>query len=233
MEFEVYCDESTQDAICSTRPDRRRYLLIGSIWLLADLRTGLKASVAELRDQHDVHGEIKWSKVSRSKMPFYKDLIDLFFSYGEAVRFRCIAVDSQKFDKRWHNGDDELGFYKCYYQLLHHWVSDFNEYRFFCDIKTSRDVSRLSKLRQVLSNANLSSEVTSIQALPSREVVGIQVCDLLLGASAARLNSSTTIGSARHELLQYIETKLGREISSTWRSETKFNVFVINLQGGW
>lgn len=96
--------------------------------------------------------------------------------------FRCIAVDRTQLNLALHDNDGELGFYKFYYQLLHHWILDFNAYRIFCDVKSNRDPKRLPVLARCLARANLTSSMDGIQSLPFHEVVLIQLCDLLLGA---------------------------------------------------
>ncbi len=233
MHFEVYCDEAMPDLFTSQKPCAR-YLMIGSLWLLADHRAEIKKKIHGLREQHRVWGEIKWTKVSPAHLPFYLDLIDLFESYGTDLRFRCIAVDNQQVDMRWHDHDEELGFYKFYYQMLHHWILDFNEYRIFCDTKTNRDPKRLATLRQCLSNANISARIESIQALPSRQVVLIQLCDLLLGAASSRINDTLRHGSAKETLVRRLEGHLGVEkLAPTRRYAEKFNIFKIRLNGGW
>jgi hypothetical protein len=178
MDFEVYCDENHPELFTSQKPSAE-YLMIGSLWLPATLRNELKQRIWTLRETHNIWGEIKWCKVSRKALPFYKALIDLFESYGEQLRFRCIAVSHKEFDKRWHQQDNELGFYKFYYQVLHHWILDFNNYRIFCDHKTNFDLTRLHRLKQCLNNANISASIKDIQALPSKQVVLIQLSDLL------------------------------------------------------
>lgn len=80
MNFEVYCDEANPDVLTSEKP-RARYLMIGSLWLPADLRVEIKERVQLLRRRHNAWGEIKWSKVSPNKKDFYIELIDLFISY--------------------------------------------------------------------------------------------------------------------------------------------------------
>ncbi len=232
MKFEVYCDENHPELFTSQKPTAH-YLMIGSLWLPAELRDEIKARIWSLRNEHQVWGEIKWRKVGAGSLPFYKSLIDLFESHGEQLRFRCIAVDHSQFDRNWCQGDDELGFYKFYYQVLHHWILDFNQYRIFCDIKTNRDLTRLKVLKDCLNNANITSCVENIQALPSREVVLVQMSDLLLGMASARLNKTLTQGSAKEALVHYLEQKLNRQLGPTYRSEHKFNVFKINLSGGW
>jgi len=233
MRFEVYCDESQPDLFFSKHP-RLRFLLIGSLWLPEDLRHELKEKVKAIRQKHNTWGEIKWSKVSPDRLSFFLDLIDLFASYDLDVRFRCIAVDHAQVNMALHEYDSELGFYKFYYQLVHHWILDFNEYQIFCDIKTNRDSKRLHTLQQCLSYASLSSCISSIQSLPSRQVALIQMCDLLLGAAGSRLNNTLSPGSAKETVVKRLESCLGiSKLGPTDLSEKKFNIFQIRLQGGW
>ncbi len=232
MDFEIYCDEANPDVLTSGKP-LARHLMIGSLWLPADLRETLKQEISELRRRHQAWGEAKWGKVSPNRRDFYLGLADLFFSRGENLRFRCIAVDHTQLDMALHDGDGELGFYKFYYQLLHHWILDFNGYRIFCDIKSNRDPKRLPVLARCLSRANLSSTINGIQSLPSNEVALIQLCDLLLGAASSRINETLKPGTVKAEFVDRLEQGLGRRLSPTHKTEEKFNIFKIRLQGGW
>jgi len=232
MKFEVYCDETLPDLFTSQHP-QARYLMIGSLWLPADLRETAKDRIAELRQRHGVHGEMKWRKVSPSKLQFYTDLIDLFMSFGLDLRFRCIAVDREAMNLDLHDGDAELGFYKFYYQVLHHWILDLNEYTIFCDLKHNRDRTRLATLRRVLNNANRTSIIRDVQSLPSPEVVLLQLCDVLLGAASARINALSDLGLAKKSVIAHLESRLGRRLGPTHKAEEKFNIFRIRLGGGW
>lgn len=232
MDFEIYCDENHPELFTSKNPTAA-YLMIGSLWLPSELREEIKENVWKLRKEQGIWGEIKWSKVSRQALPFYKTLIDLFESYGHQVRFRCIAINRNEFDGNWHQNDNELGFYKFYYQVLHHWILDNNRYRIYCDLKVNRDLTRLPTLKRCLDYANLTAQITNVQALPSKQVVLIQLSDLLLGMASARMNNTLRQGSAKEALVQHLEQKLGRRIQPTSQAEQKFNVFRIRLQGGW
>ncbi|WGZ94959.1 MAG: DUF3800 domain-containing protein [Candidatus Thiothrix putei] len=232
MDFEVYCDENHPELFASQKPTAQ-FLMIGSLWLPASLREEIKERIWQLREKHNAWGEIKWRKISYAKLEFYKEIIDLYESYGEQLRFRCIAIDHKDFNDRLHKQDNELGFYKFYYQVLHHWILDFNSYRVFCDVKTNRDLKRLETLKACLRNANLNSQIQDVQALPSKQVVLIQLADLLLGMASARMNHTLRQGSAKEALVLYLEQKLNRPLAATYRSEHKFNTFKINLQGGW
>lgn len=233
MKFEVYCDETLPDLFTSSKP-QGRYLLIGSLWLPADLRASVKSRIDELRQRHRVYGEMKWRKISPSKAAFYTDLIDLYMSFGLDLRFRCIAVDHQAMNFGMHNGDAELGFYKFYYQVLHHWILDQNEYTVFCDLKQNRDRTRLPTLRRILSTANRTSIIRDLQSLPSSEVVLLQLCDVLLGAASARMNGRNDLGTAKEGVIAHLERRLNlSRLGPTQKSEEKFNIFKIRLEGGW
>ena len=209
-------------------------MVIGSLWLPSAHREELKAEIHTLRNRHKIGGEFKWGKLSHSKVDFYLDLLDLFFAQGNELRFRCISVARERVDLfQYHEGDQELGFYKFYYQLLHHWILDLNEYQFFCDFKLNRDRSRLHVLQRCLDYANLTSRILDVQAVKSEESVLLQFSDVLTGAASARLNQSLTEGTAKCRFVHELEERLGRKICPTWRSEQKFNVFEIQPGGGW
>jgi hypothetical protein len=233
MKFDVYCDESRPDLLSSTHP-KARFMVIGSLWLATDDRPRFKQAIHALRDKHHIGGEFKWQKVSPSKSEFYCELVNWFCEMERRLRFRCIAVEQKKVNLlRFHSDDQELGFYKFYYQMLHHWILDFNEYSIFCDFKSNRTRDRLHVLRRCLGYSNLSSVIQTVQGIPSRESVLIQLTDVLTGAAAARLNEALTPGSAKGTLVARLERGLNRRIEHTFRSEPKFNVFVIDLEGGW
>jgi hypothetical protein len=233
MKFEVYCDESRPDLLGSSKP-QGQFMVIGSLWLPADDRETLKAEIHQLRDQYKIGGEFKWQKVSPSRCEFYRQLVEWFHRKGEQLRFRCIAVDQQQVNlKLYHEDDQELGFYKFYYQLLHHWILDCNQYAIFVDYKSNRLRDRLHVLRKCLDYSNLSANVSSVQAVRSKESVLIQLADVLTGMAAYRLNNQIREGGAKTDTMNYYERLLGNPIKPTYKGEQKFNVFRINLAGGW
>lgn len=233
MKFDVYCDESHPDLLGSKRSPFQ-VLVIGGLWLAKQDRNRFKQTIHELRNKHKIGGEFKWQKVSPSRQAFYNELIDWFFEQGDNLRFRCIAVERQKVNLlKYHDSDQELGFYKFYYQMLHHWILDCNEYAVFCDFKSNREPDRLHVLQRCLETTNLSSHITSVQSIRSKESVLVQLADVLTGAVASKLNNALRPGGAKSVLVSKIEAGLKRTIGRTIKGEQKFNVFVIDLRGGW
>ena len=233
MNIDVYCDEAYPDLFSSNHP-QARYLIIGSVWLKSDDRDRFKASIHDLRNQYKIGGEFKWTKISPSKMEFYKALLTWFYEQGEDLRFRCIAIDHQQINLiHFHQSDQELGFYKFYYQMFHHWIHPFNQYRIFCDFKCNRLRDRLHTLKVCLTRANLAAAIETVQAVRSRESVLIQLTDMLVGLASARLNDRLAPGGAKEGAVVHLEGLLGRRVASTELCEKKFNAFKINLNGGW
>jgi len=235
MKFDIYCDESNPDIFWSKSGSKARFLLIGGIWLPLKLRSKIKEEIKEAGEQSNYTHEIKWHKVHNVNEGLYKALIDIFISYSLDVRFRCIAVEEEKVDLvRFHESDGELGFYKFYYQMLKPWILDFNEYRIFCDEKTNRVGDRLKTLGLCLDNANITSRILSVQAIKSKESLLLQLADVLLGMASSRMNNSTAQNSVKDRVITYLEQKLRiPRLYPTSKSEQKFNIFKINLDGGW
>lgn len=231
MNFDVYCDESRPDLLTSAHP-HGNHAVIGSLWLESQRRDTFKQAIHDLRNIHRVGGEFKWQKVSPSREQFYMALVDWFISQGLDLRFRCVLIRHDQVDWALHEGDKELGFYKFYYQMLHHWVGDFNRYAIFCDFKGNRLSSRLETLRQCLDRANLTSEIAQVQSVRSEESVLIQLADVLTGAVSSKMNGTLVLGGTKAALITHLESRLGMPIQATGGDAQKFNVFAINTGGG-
>ncbi len=230
MDFEVYCDESGIEAL--TRKEAHRYTAIGGIWMPAGYRGVFKERVNQIKQQHNIRGELKWQKVSPAFAGVYNDLLNYFFDTAE-LRFRVILIEARTVDNyRFNDKDAELGFYKFYYQLLHHWIFDFNKYDIFLDYKINRNKGRLNELKKVLMASNLTSDVNLVQALRSDESLGIQLADVLTGLVAAKFNNEIS-SHTKKDLIILAESRIQKDILPTPKWEEKFNVFKINLQGGW
>ena len=230
MKFDVYCDESNPEVLKDKSANK--FLVLGSIWLPTECRKQLKADITNLKEIHGYTNEIKWNKVSPSSESFFLELARYYFK-NPNLRFRALLVESEKIDLiRFHKDDGELSFYKFYYQLLHHWIFDYNEYSIFIDHKVNKDRNRISKLWEVLNNANLFSSILNVQAIHSNESLGIQLSDFLTGCINGKFNDRLR-SSAKLNVLSEIERQLQKPIRQTNKSEEKFNIFRINLQGGW
>lgn len=234
MVIDIYCDESRQDLLASKTSisEDNKFCCIGGVMVPADARAEIKAKIKALKEKHCVYGEIKWSTVSPSKLQFYLDLVDMFFD-SQDLFFRTVVIDASKVRNNVFNeNDQELGYYKFYYQLLHRWALLGNQYRVFTDQKTNRDKKRLQELRRILNTQfPVSDTFESIQAIDSKESLIIQMQNILMGAVGYKYNFRGEGSSyAKEQIVAKIESRLGRKIGKTYQSEQKFNVFEIALR---
>ena len=223
MTIAVYCDNAFPDLFTSGKP-KAKYLMIGSLWLPVGLRNEVKDKIKILRERHETWGEIKWGKVSRSRLEFYIGLIDLFMNYSkDDIQFRCIAVDRERINHDSDYGGAELGIYKFYQEVLNLWTNSRNNYRVYCET----DNKCFQRFKRVLLKANVKAD---IQALPSKEVMLIQFTDLLLGAASSRTNETLREGTAKEDVVKALEQRLGESLEPTVGGESKFNLVISNSQ---
>lgn len=237
MQIDLYCDESRQDLLVNKEAitSNNRYVSIGGLLVPREKRALLKQRINELKKEYRIVKEFKWGNVSDNKIEFYKALVDLFFdSDFRDICFRCVVIDALEIDNEKYNDDDqELGYYKFYYQLIHNWVNSRDTYYVFTDYKTNKEKDRLQELRRILNRQYFQDNIEIIQAINSAESVILQFQNILMGTVSYRYNygdSGTSV--AKSQLVSYVEEKLGRKIGATYPSEYKFNIFRINLSGG-
>lgn len=233
--YEVYCDESRQDLFYNKNVINlnNMYMLIGGIIISRNKRIELKNKINSIKEKYDINKktELKWNRVTISKIELYKEMIDIFIN--EDIKFRTIIIDSKKIDlKKYHKDSAELGFYKFYYQLLHNWLDKetINDYIVYTDIKTHKNINVLNTLKKCLNNKAKKEIIKNIYAIESHESVFLQLEDILMGMAAYKFNYGDKGKSlAKNELIKYFETQIGHKIKITTKDESKYNVFKINL----
>lgn len=223
----VYCDES-----CHLECDGQPIMLVGCVWSGKQSIKSLHDELSEIKSRHQASGELKWSKVSRSRENFFLEVVDWFFS-KEELHFRCVVVaDKDKLDHSVFNrGSHEEFYYKLYYQLLHRILSPDGTYEVYIDLKDTRGRLMLPKLREILCSAKhdfMGAMISQIQNVHSCEIGMVQLADFLLGAVSYR-NRKLGANDTKLKVIKKIEELLGRRLTQTSPlSEHKFDVFVFH-----
>lgn len=225
---EIYCDECRQDILKNKEiiSNNNCYTILGGIWIDKSNREELKNDIKKLKNKYKVYGEIKWKKVSNLKLQFYKDLIDLFFNCN--AEFRAIVIDAKTFDINYHNNSSELGFYKCYYQLLKEWIDKDKEYNILLDFRKDKSKNRAYDLKKCINNYMKKTTIKNIQFINSKESLLLQLEDVLMGAVGYKYNLGKS--KAKLEIIKTIEKYY--PIKQTTSKQRKFNIFKIKLEGG-
>lgn len=226
MRYTVYCDESRHE------PRGHRYMAIGGLWVRSEEKERITRDLRILRRSLNFLGEAKWSKVNLGRFDHYCQIVD-YFAKEPHLEFRVIIVDQSKVDLSHHDGDEELGFYKFYYEMLEKWIEPTNEYLILLDFKQNRGSSRYQDLKRILSNraAKLSSKILDLNVIDSSQSQLAQLCDILTGATATAYCGDQRAGSAKESLIEYIEASLSLRLREHTASPSrcKFNIFQIDL----
>lgn len=114
MEYILYCDESSSDG--SKYSDFFGGCIINSAYLKS-VEDALNAKKEEL----DLHGEIKWTKVTGQYLEKYIAVIDMFFDFIKSgkIKVRIMFRDNEDKPSNYHDrhsNDDK--YFKLYYQFL-------------------------------------------------------------------------------------------------------------------
>lgn len=229
MNLAIYCDES-----CHLEHDKSNVMGFGAVW--AD-KKAVRRVCLELRDikrRHHASGELKWTKVSASKLAFYFELIEWFFANNE-LHFRALIVPNKAVlnHEKFNQGSHDDFYYKMYFSLLSKILTPTDKNEIYLDIKDTRSKFKVQKLKDVLCNDkyDFTGElIAKIQHARSHELELMQLADFLLGA-VVYCHRGLDTSDAKRQVIQRIEALAHRSLlRSTALGYQKFNLFVWRAQ---
>ncbi|MBN1363983.1 MAG: DUF3800 domain-containing protein [Syntrophaceae bacterium] len=224
IKYDIFIDES-----CHLMDDYSKSVMaIGYIKVPRDDYHRIKLELNDIKLRHKTPMEIKWGKISESRLSLYIALIDYFFM--NPIEFRCILVKyKERLDHdQFNQGSHDNFYYKLIYHLLNNpFVNPIgNQYRTFLDIKDTRGRDKIRKINEIFENKFYGkSPFIHFQHIRSEESVLLQLADLFIGAVTYKtrvLHES----SIKNKIIEYLEEKSGYVLDeSTEPWETKFNIF--------
>lgn len=225
--YNIYCDES-----CHLEHDSSNIMLMGAMYCEEEYKKDIFQHIRKIKEKYGLSSwfEIKWTKVSMTKLEFYKELIDYFFENKNLFFRVVVAHDKDKLDNRkYNNGSFDLWYYKIYYLLLDTIIYPIEEYRVFIDIKDTNGGPKIEKLHKVLCNNiyDFKCEVIKdIKQVNSKESEILQLTDLLMGAVGYFNRGLVDKKNGKEKIIKYILEKYNMDFSeTTLKSEKKFNIF--------
>lgn len=225
--YNLYIDES-----CHLEHDGCSVMCIGYTKIEYEKYPIVKETIKKIKLKHKTATEIKWSKLSMSRLPLYKELIDFFCS--SAITFRCVLVKNKSnLDHATFNrGDHNAFYYKMIYLLLNnkYIIPTDENYRVILDIKNTKGRESLTELDKCLINKNEgNSPFRYFQHIRSLENELLQLTDLFIGAIAYKSrkeHQKTNTSKVKCEVIDYLEMKTGYALDDgTIPWEPKFNIF--------
>lgn len=227
-EYNVYCDES-----CHLENDGQKAMVLGAVWCPKDKRLEIAERIREIKQKHGLERdfEIKWTKVSPSKLAFYQDIVDYFFD-DDDLHFRGLVVpDKSLLDHERHQQDHDDWYYKMYFTMLKTIFDPESRYYVYIDIKDTLGHEKVGKLQDILcTNAYDFSRrmIADVKRVHSHEAEHLQVADLLIGA-LSYLHREFSGNSAKEALIARIRQRSGYRLTfNTMIRELKFNLFLWN-----
>jgi hypothetical protein len=220
----VYCDES-----CHLENDHQPVMVLGAIWCPAEKTREVAEEIRAIKHRHGVPPffEIKWTKVSPAKLPFYQELLDYFFTNPD-LHFRALIASKIGLTHEEYVGGHNTWYYKLYFDMLKIIFSPLDQYRIYVDIKDTRGGAKIRKLHEVLSNSlyDFSREIIQhIQIVQSKEIEQMQLADLLIGIVSSA-NRDTVASEAKRTLIEQMRQQSGYSLTlNTLYRELKVNLF--------
>lgn len=233
----IYCDES-----CHLLNDKESVMVLGAVYCPIEKKEEIFERLYSFKIKHNLipknkknekdnrtYYELKWNKVSKSKIEYYKDVINYFFD-DDDLQFRVLVVANKPtVDYKKFNHTHDTFYYKMYFGMLKAILNPDNSHHIYIDIKDTRSKEKVHKLEQVLRNDkyDYSKEIIKkVQQVRSHEVEILQLADLLVGVTAY-VNRGLLESKAKNELVNLVKQRSKYSLTkSTLLKERKFNVFI-------
>ncbi len=223
--FNLYCDESTH-----LIHDGHPYMLLSYISIAYPQIRLAKEEIKAIKRKFNYTEELKWTNVHSATYKVYAELVDWFFMND--LEFRTVVVDKSQIDEKRADYSFNDFYFRMYFQLLHTKVDFQNRYNVFLDIKDTCSGEKLEKMKKIMS---YNSSIGTLQFIPSRESVFIQLADVLMGAINynLRIQKGDVKGNviAKLKLIEKIKRHSNISLNTTTPlSRNKFNLFFITLK---
>ena len=223
--FNLYCDESTH-----LIHDGHPYMLLSYISIAYPQIRLAKEEIKAIKRKFNYTEELKWTNVHSATYKVYAELVDWFFMND--LEFRAVVVDKSQIDEKRADYSFNDFYFRMYFQLLHTKVDFQNRYNVFLDIKDTCSGEKLEKMKKIM---NYNSSIGTLQFIPSRESVFIQLADVLMGAINynLRIQKGDVKGNviAKLKLIEKIKRHSNISLNTTTPlSRNKFNLFFITLK---
>ncbi len=236
MEKIIYIDES-----CHLENDKLPLMCIGYTKIDSTNYETYKKEIKAIKLKHKSPTEVKWNKLSMSRVGLYKDLIDYFFE--KEIQFRAILVKNkgQLNHNKFNKGDHTSFYYTLVFFLLRNpWVNSSEDiFKVILDIKDTRGKERLHNLdirlnQEYKSKYEQDSPFHFFQHIRSDESEFLQLTDLFIGAityKARKGHKEENASEVKKIVVDYLEEKSGYVLhDGTNPLEDKFNIFDFQLQ---
>ncbi len=164
LEYKIYCDES-----CHLEHDGGNVMVFGALRCKAAAVEETVRAIKGLRTQYEYQTEIKWTKLLKKQLPFYRDLLDLFLR-SDALSFKATAVINKHLldHTQYNQGSHGVFYYKMAFYTLRDFLKNRGAARIHFDYMDTQGKERAQKLLEILSTDGAAG-ILSAQIVRSGE----------------------------------------------------------------
>lgn len=219
--YNLYSDES-----CHCLNDGAENMILGTLWCKREDAKFISSKIKDLKRQFNIptYQEIKWTKLSPSKINLYIEIINLFFSI-ESLYLRCIVANKSNLEHEQYHQTHTDWYYKMYW-ISYKWITQMNSndtcYYWFMDPK-DHNVCTDTRILEQISNHTKGS-LTLIEPLDSSQNNLMQMVDILIGCINC-LNNKLNISLAKKNVSTHFFNKSGITLQkNSIYTEKKVNI---------
>lgn len=224
-DYKIFCDESNH-----LLNDSSNIMVNGALQIDESDVIEANLYIKKLRHEHNYHTEIKWTKLIKKQLPFYKAIIDYFFNNPHMNFKATLVVNKSNANHERYGRNHDQFYYVVYYYTLRDLLKKDGHHKIYFDYKDTLGGMRVKKLKEVLNNDGYSKiEFTIIH---SYEAQFIQVADLFIGAIGYKNRDDIEKNSeVKCAIVDYLDEKIKQQghnigdIQSTKPWAEKFNIF--------
>ena len=194
----------------------------GGVLMSDDLFSKVESDFAQLRLEHKVFGEVKWSAVSKTYCKRYCDFLSIFFRYDK-ITFHsiCYRVDKQKYNAAY---------------VLIRVVSDklaragINEPLYIVfDNDTKLGVKETKIISEALeADHRIEREIDFCAQGVSHVVGSLQISDLIVGAICAKTNK-VKMSSEHQEICKFLRDNNIKQIPIDWSGDRQPRLYTLKI----
>ena len=228
-DYLIYCDESCPLEYESTT-------LLGAIGCSYESKEIIVKELRSIKNKYFINSryETKWVMVSKSKLEYYKELINYFYN-NDDIRIRILVAKNKENlnNDKYNNGDYQEWYYKMYYYLLDKFIDCNYDYYMLYDEKDKYTTYKMNKVKDIIKTKKSFNDPEhfnfKIKQINSKESELMQLLDVIMGAVGYKNRGflKKEKGETKKEIVNYIEEVFNKSISETTSPfESKFNIFI-------
>jgi Protein of unknown function (DUF3800) len=210
---------------------RDRFFAVGCLKLSEP--SVLLRKIQKLRDERQAYFEIHFKNVTKGKLPFYRDVVDLVAASDGS--FSCFVVDREAADPVARFGSHWLAYEKLSKQLLLGTIRPRELLVVLADnYSTPADVSFERDVRAAVNKQLKRLAVVSICRLDSKTTDALQIADLLTSAVAHEFRQAAGVASkynAKAVLAKHMRSRYGVKSCLKGCKDDRLNVALYGEDG--